>query len=131
MNKTDATTSSEMMLSKYCLAWRHNPQEHETETCPSEDIHLTEAERQFNVKFHLDIEIKLYLNMVSNRQTSVSDTPISNRRQIYFTIDKNPTRCNSMQSDLFHCKVTLHVSGVTAPIIRITKICNRSLRYRS
>ena len=22
-----------------------------------------------------------------------------------------------MQSDLFHCKVTLHVSGVTAPII--------------
>ena len=26
-----------------------------------------------------------------------------------------------MQSDLFHCKVTLHVSGVTAPIIRILK----------
>jgi len=23
-----------------------------------------------------------------------------------------------MQSDLFHCRVTLHVSGVTAPIIR-------------
>jgi len=35
-----------------------------------------------------------------------------------------------MQSDLFHCKVTLHVSGVTAPIIRITKNCNRSLWYR-
>ena len=36
-----------------------------------------------------------------------------------------------MQSDLFHCKVTLHVSGVTAPIIKSTKNCNRSLRYRS
>jgi len=36
-----------------------------------------------------------------------------------------------MQSDLFHCKVTLHVSGFTAPIIRSTKNCNRSLQYRS
>jgi len=26
-----------------------------------------------------------------------------------------------MQSDLFHCKITLHVSGVTAPIIRSIK----------
>ena len=26
-----------------------------------------------------------------------------------------------MQSDLFYCKITLHVSGVTAPIIRSTK----------
>ena len=30
-----------------------------------------------------------------------------------------------------YCKVTLHVSGVTAPIIRSTKNCNCSLRYRS
>jgi len=29
-----------------------------------------------------------------------------------------------------HCKITLHVSGVTAPIIRSIKYCNRSLRYR-
>jgi len=36
-----------------------------------------------------------------------------------------------MQSDLFYCKITLHVSGVTAPIITGTKNCNRSLRYRS
>ena len=41
---------------------------------------------------------------------------------------KNPTRCNSMQIFIY-CKVTLHVSGVTAPIIRSTKNCNRSLRY--
>jgi len=27
-------------------------------------------------------------------------------------VKKNPTRCNSRQSDLFYCKVTLHVSGV-------------------
>ena len=26
-----------------------------------------------------------------------------------------------------YCKVTLHVSGVTAPIIRSTKNCNRSV----
>jgi len=37
-----------------------------------------------------------------------------------FTLNKSPTRCNSIQSHLFHCKVTVHVSGVTAPIIRST-----------
>ena len=36
----------------------------------------------------------------------------------------------SMQIFIY-CKVTLHVSGVTAPIIRNTKNCNCSLRYRS
>ena len=30
-----------------------------------------------------------------------------------------------------YCKVTLHVSCITAPIIRSIKNCNRSLRYRS
>ena len=40
------------------------------------------------------------------------------------------TRCNSMQIFIY-CKVTLHVSGVTAPIIRSTKNSNHSLRYRS
>ena len=42
----------------------------------------------------------------------------------------DPTRCNSMQI-FIHCRVTLQVSGVTAPIIRNTENCNRSLRYRS
>jgi len=35
---------------------------------------------------------------------------------------KGPTRCNSMQTFIY-CRVTLHVSGVTAPIIRSTKNC--------
>ena len=30
-----------------------------------------------------------------------------------------------------YCKVTLHVSGVIAPILRSTKNCNRYLWYRS
>ena len=46
-----------------------------------------------------------------------------------FIFNKNPTRCNSTQSDLFYCKITLHVSDVTASIIRSTKNCNRNLRY--
>jgi len=58
--------------------------------------------------------------------------------QLFYTVklrslilNKDPTGCNNMQSDLFYCKVTLHVSGFTAPIIRSNKKCNRSLRYRS
>ena len=49
-------------------------------------------------------------------------------RASQFNVNKNPTRCNSMQIFIY-CKVTLHVSDVTAPIIRSTKNCNRSLRY--
>ena len=47
-----------------------------------------------------------------------------------FNANKNPIRCNSMQIFIY-CKVAVHVSGVTAPIIRSTKNCNRNLRYRS
>jgi len=36
-----------------------------------------------------------------------------------------------MQSDLFYCKVTQHITGVTAPIIRSTQNFNYSLRYWS
>ena len=32
----------------------------------------------------------------------------------------------TMQSNLFYCKITPHVSGVTAHIIRSAKNCNRS-----
>ena len=38
-------------------------------------------------------------------------------------VNKNSARCNSMQIFIY-CKVTLHVSGVTAPIIMSTKNCN-------
>ena len=40
----------------------------------------------------------------------------------WFNVNKGPTRCNSMQT-FIHCHVTLHVSGVTAPIIRSTINC--------
>jgi len=43
---------------------------------------------------------------------------------------KKTTRCNSVQIFIY-CKITLHVSGVTTPIIRSIKNCNRSLRYGS
>jgi len=52
------------------------------------------------------------------------------KNEISWNVNKNPTRYNSMQIFIY-CKVTLHVSGVTAPIIRSTKNCYRSLRYRS
>jgi len=42
-------------------------------------------------------------------------------RASQFSIDKNQTSCNSTQSDLFYCKITLHVSDVHRTIIRSTK----------
>jgi len=36
----------------------------------------------------------------------------------------------TMQSNLFYCRITLHGSGVTASIIRSAKNCYRNLRYR-
>ena len=30
----------------------------------------------------------------------------------FMNINKNPTRCNSKQSDIFYCKITLHISCV-------------------
>ena len=44
-------------------------------------------------------------------------------RKVLRDVNKNPTRCNSMQIFIY-CKVTLHVSGVTAPIIRSAKTGN-------
>ena len=41
------------------------------------------------------------------------------------------TSVRNIMQIFIYCKVTLHVSGVTAPIIRSTKNCNRSLWYRS
>ena len=55
---------------------------------------------------------------------------VSVSMDITVKMNKNPTRCNSMQIFIY-CKITLHTSGVTTPIIRSAKDCNRSLRYRS
>ena len=41
------------------------------------------------------------------------------------SVNKNPSTCNSMQIFIY-CKATLHVSGVTAPILRSTKNQARS-----
>ena len=43
-----------------------------------------------------------------------------------YIVNKNPTRCYIMQIFIY-CKVTLHVSGVTATIIRSTKNCWREV----
>jgi len=63
-------------------------------------------------------------------QMSRADSVIIRTILTSFNINKNPTRYTNMQIFIY-CKVTLHVSGVTAPIIRSTKNCNCSLRYRS
>ena len=44
----------------------------------------------------------------------------SSQRYLMDVNKRGPTWCNSMQTFIY-CKVTLHVSGVTAPIIRSTK----------
>jgi len=36
-------------------------------------------------------------------------------------LNKNPTRCNRLQSDLFYCKANLHVSGVAKPSSGVLK----------
>jgi hypothetical protein len=82
MNKTEATASPEFMLSKHRLTFRHNLQGHKNNTFPKDEIHLIEAESQFNVKFYLIIDIILYKIMVPNKHTSVRITPITNQRQI-------------------------------------------------
>ena len=51
-------------------------------------------------------------------------------QQLFYNVNKNPTRCNSMRIFIY-CNAALHVSGVTTPNIRSIKNCNRSLRYRS
>ena len=65
-------------------------------------------------------------NAITNRLIvfAIGKTPTE------FNVNKNPTRCNSMQIFIYN-KAPVHVSGVTAPIIRSTKNWNRSLRYRS
>jgi len=68
-------------------------------------------------------------SVVGFRNLRLSGESYTTVATLHFVIlNKSPTRCNSMQSDLFHCKVTLHVSGVTAAIIENAKNCNRSLR---
>jgi len=39
----------------------------------------------------------------------------------FFNINKNPTRCNSLQSDLFYCKITLNVLGAPHPSSGVLK----------
>jgi hypothetical protein len=45
------------MLSKYRVTWRHNTDGRKIDTFPQEKIYRIDIERQFNVKFHLGIEI--------------------------------------------------------------------------
>jgi len=46
-------------------------------------------------------------------ETSLNFITFSNFSEfLYLNVDTNPTRYNSMQSDLFYCKIILHVKGV-------------------
>ena len=60
--------------------------------------------------------------------TDMSDDRIAVSGTHDFSVNKNPTHATVCRY-LFTAK--LHVSGVTAPIIRSIKNCTRSLRYRS
>ena len=53
-----------------------------------------------------------------------------NLNRIRIQCEQKSNRSNSMQIFIY-CKTTLHVSGVTAPIIRRIINCTRSLRYRA
>jgi len=70
-----------------------------------------------------------HCNFLSELQTNVSICHVG------FPSHSVLIKTNQMQQyavcDLYYCKITLHVSEVTAPIIRSTKNRNRSLRYRS
>jgi len=62
-------------------------------------------------------------------RVAAAHTFVSTHALVYNTVNKRP---NLMQQNAFiYCKVTLHVSGITAPIIRSSKNCNRYLWYRS
>ena len=83
---------------------------------------------QMYVCTYIYIYIYIYIYQISSLQQPQLRLEICSFIKL-FILNKSPTRCNSLQSDLFHCKVTLHVSDVTAPIIRSIENCNRSLRY--
>jgi len=89
-------------------------------------------------KFGLRLQIFIKLPVVEFRGNPSSascavtcgQTDCHDETNRSFNVNKNPTRCTSMQIFIY-CKTTLHVSGVTAPIIRSIRNCTRSHRYRS
>ena len=73
----------------------------------------------------------LYLqNVIRFHSTYVSAVYISQELLCNSMLIKGPARCNCMQTFIY-CRVTLHVSGVTAPTIRSTKNCICYLWYKS
>jgi len=80
-------------------------------------------------KIHFCCSFKFPPRIVSCLVTCT--TTATRKHNVVFTLNKSPNRINRLQSDLFHCKIALHVSRVTAPIIRSTKNCNRSYRSYS
>ena len=68
--------------------------------------------------------------IAAGRSNGVTNTRCCRYSCMLLMLTKGPTRCNSTQTFIY-CRVTLHVSGVTAPIIRSTKNCICYLWYKS
>jgi len=70
-----------------------------------------------------------YMFRVSQHPSSgvLKTVPVATGRG-HTTCTATPLQRGLIGTAFIYCKATLHVSGVTAPIIRITKNCNRNLR---
>ena len=76
--------------------------------CTSKETNYAHSIQNIKKQIH-NMVLKCFLINLLNLQDNTVKRQADNNMKL--NINKNPTRCNSRQSDLFYCKVTLHVSG--------------------